>query len=345
MVKQSMQSIKLYNSKQRKLLYVLVCLTWLLCMQALAHDARPVVVNINEALPDIFQAEVKVPPTVSSDNLPLVLWPSYCEPADSGATDRALMRCASGMAGQVLALDYPQFNPSLATFFRVTALDGSESTALLAPSDDSWRVPEAMTAARVAGNYLLLGIEHIIGGLDHLLFVLGLLVIARTPRRILLTVTGFTLAHSITLSLSSLGLLSLPIVPVEAAIALSILFLAHEIGQQHKDSLTWRYPLLVSFGFGLLHGLGFASALGEIGLLQNEVLLSLLFFNLGVETGQILFILLIMALVWLLNSLAGKRSGNAGSEVLVRRTDMVAAYVIGVPAAYWFIDRVAQFLL
>lgn len=310
-----------------------------------AHDARPVAVTISEALPGIYQAALKVPPTVTPDNQPVLVWPSNCDAAGSADAGSSLMRCTGGLTGQMLGLDYPQFNPSLATFYRLQALDGSESSAMLAPSEALWQVPAEMTAARVARNYLLLGIEHIIGGLDHLLFVLGLLVIARTPRRILLTVTGFTLAHSITLSLSSLGLLVIPIVPVEAAIALSILFLAHEISRQQKDSLTYRFPLLVSFGFGLLHGLGFASALGEIGLVQSEILISLLFFNLGVEAGQILFIFAIMALVYLLQTLARSAPVMRTGNVATRRIDLLAAYVIGVPAAYWFIDRVAQFLL
>ena len=201
-------------------------------------------------------------------------------------------------------------------------------------------MPEAMTSLQVIKQYTLLGGEHIIGGYDHLLFVLGLLVIARTPRRILLTVTGFTLAHSITLSLSALGYVRVPIAPVEATIALSIVFLAHEISRQQFDSLTYRFPLLVAFGFGLLHGLGFASALGEIGLVREEAMLSLLFFNIGVEIGQLLFIATVAALVLT----ASRVLPVATRSLLVRRrTDLVAAYLIGIPSAYWLIDRVVQF--
>jgi hypothetical protein len=202
-----------------------------------------------------------------------------------------------------------------------------------------------MTGARVAIQYLRLGIEHIIGGYDHLLFVLGLLIIAGTGKRILLTVTGFTLAHSITLSLSALGVVTIPIVPVEATIALSIVFLAHEISQPKKDGLTWRYPMLVSFGFGLLHGLGFASALGEIGLVQNEILLSLLFFNLGVETGQLLFIAAIMLLVLGMQKMFHVHRTNNSGAFLARRAELFIAYVIGIPAAYWLIERVAPLVM
>ena len=315
----------------------------LVCANALAHDARPVAVTITEALPGIYQATLRVPPTVEAGNVPVLVWPASCAAAGD---DSALVRCAGGLTGRQFTLDYPVFNPSLATYYRLEALDGAVSSSMLAPNEEAWTVPAAMTRSRIAGDYLVLGVEHIIGGLDHLLFVLGLLVIARTPKRILLAVTGFTLAHSITLSLSSLGLINIPIVPVEAAIALSILFLAHEISRQQADSLTYRYPMLVSFSFGLLHGLGFASALGEIGLARNEVFISLLFFNLGVEAGQVLFILAVVGLVLLVGR-AARRQGQpavARSEGVARRMDLLASYVIGVPSAYWLIERVAQFL-
>jgi hypothetical protein len=140
--------------------------------------------------------------------------------------------------------------------------------------------------------------------------------------------------------LSALGYVRVPIAPVEATIALSIVFLAHEISRQQFDSLTYRFPLLVAFGFGLLHGLGFASALGEIGLVREEAMLSLLFFNIGVEIGQLLFIATVAALVLT----ASRVLPVATRSLLVRRrTDLVAAYLIGIPSAYWLIDRVVQF--
>lgn len=314
----------------------------LLCLapSTLAHDARPVAVSLSEELEEVYRLDLAVPPSVEADNQPRIVWPENCAPLGEGTTAAQVMRCAGGLEGRELHLDYPLFNPSLSAFFRLTSLDGGVSTALLPPSGKGWQVPLAPTGGGVALQYFQLGIEHILGGPDHLLFVLGLLVIAGTGPRILLTVTGFTLAHSLTLSLSALGKLSLPIVPVEAAIALSILFLAVEISRGRKDSLSYRYPLLVSFGFGLLHGLGFASALGEIGLVPNELTVSLLFFNLGVEAGQIAFILALLALLWLL----GKSLLRwVPAQVLQARAQLLAAYVIGVPSAYWLIERVAQF--
>ena len=311
-----------------------------------AHDARPVAVTITESLPGVFQARVQVPDTVEADNQPDLVWPVSCIAAAGTAPRGASsMVCAGGLEGAVFSLDFPLFNPSLASFYRLELLDGTGGTAMLAPTQPQWTVPPAMTATRVALQYLQLGGEHILGGMDHLLFVLGLLVIARSTRRILLTVTGFTLAHSITLSLSALGMVHIPIVPVEAAIALSIVFLAHEISQHQRDSFTYRFPLLVSFIFGLLHGLGFASALGEIGLVENEILLSLLFFNLGVEAGQVLFIAGVLLLVFAVQQLSRKlaQQDYCSSQRVLRAVDMGAAYLIGVPAAYWMMERVAQF--
>lgn len=312
-----------------------------------AHDARPVVVTIEEQLPLAYQYSIRVPETVEANNMPSVVWPESCSaqilksaPEFSGGS----VICNEKIFGQFLSLEYPFFNPSLASFFRLSNLDGNTATAMLTPMDDGWEVPEEATTGSVAREYLALGIEHILSGFDHLLFVLGLLVIARTLKRILWTVTGFTLAHSITLSLSALGLVTIPIVPVEAVIALSIVFLAFEISRQDKNSLTYRYPLIVSFGFGLLHGLGFASALGEIGLVQNEILASLLFFNLGVEAGQVAFILVFCIALWILGKAT---SGKAlfAEVTTAQRADMLAAYVIGIPSSYWLIERVTSFVL
>lgn len=313
---------------------------------AFAHDARPVVVEITEQLTGALQFTIRVPDTVEAGNQPAVAWPDGCEEQVSQTVpggSSGIVGCDASLHGKSLTLDYPFFNPSLATYYRYTTRDGGTMTAMLTPTTPVWEIPLEPTAGNVAKQYLSLGMEHIIGGLDHLLFVLGLLVIARTVKRILWTVTGFTIAHSITLTLSALGLVSIPIVPVEAAIALSILFLAFEISRDHRNSLTYRYPLIVSFSFGLLHGLGFASALGEIGLVPSEILVSLLFFNLGVEVGQVAFILAVVAGLWVLQR-GLLRRGPLAEALTVSRMELLAAYVIGIPAAYWLIDRVAQFL-
>lgn len=323
-----------------------VCLA-LASVAVAAHDARPVVVALTEQLPGVFQFAIKAPDTVEANNLPGVAWPANCAQqsvqAGRGVTTGSVV-CENGLFGRALSLDYPYYNPSLATFFRLDTLDGASMTAMLTPTKPVWDIPEEPTAANVAVQYLRLGVEHIIGGPDHLLFVLGLLIIAGTLKRILWTITGFTIAHSITLSLSALGFVNIPVPPVEAGIALSIVFLAFEISRDHRGSLTYRYPLIVSFTFGLLHGLGFASALGEIGLVPSEILVSLLFFNVGVEVGQIAFILAVTGVLWCLKQLVRYRQDIMG-DLTLRRLEYAASYLIGIPASYWLVDRVAQFLL
>ena len=166
-------------------------------------------------------------------------------------------------------------------------------TAVLNTETPEYTVPEIkkMTKADTIITYIILGVEHILVGLDHLLFVACLVYISGSRKKLLLTITGFTVAHSITLILAATDTLVIPIAPVEAVIALSIVFLAWEIAKNNKNSLSLKYPILVSSSFGLLHGFGFASVLAEIGLPQNEKLLALLCFNIGVEVGQVLLFL------------------------------------------------------
>jgi hydrogenase/urease accessory protein HupE len=221
-------------------------------------------------------------------------------------------------------------------FARFVWLDGTETTAIARPSQPWLEVVAQRSAWQVAWDYTLLGIDHILSGFDHLTFVLALLLIVSGARRLLITVTSFTLAHSITLAAATLGVLWVPGAPVEATIALSILFLASELVKVNRGqpSLTASYPWIVAFVFGLLHGFGFAGALGDIGLPQNEIPLALLMFNIGVELGQLLFVAFILAIVMILNRL--RREWPAW-------TRQIPAYGIGGIAAFWLIERIAGF--
>ncbi|MFT3925246.1 MAG: HupE/UreJ family protein [Myxococcales bacterium] len=190
----------------------------------------------------------------------------------------------------------------------------------------------------LARAFTLIGVEHIWFGWDHLLFVLGLLWLVRTPRALLWTITSFTLAHSITLSVATLGYRTLPVPPVEAVIALSIVLLAVEVTRQARGAeptLTVRAPWLVAFGFGLLHGFGFASALSEIQIAQAELPSALLFFNVGVELGQLSFVALAWALRWAVTRWAPQRA----RDVLAT----TAQYAMGSVGMYWFVERVTAF--
>ena len=191
----------------------------------------------------------------------------------------------------------------------------------------------------VAHDYLVLGIWHIWAGVDHLLFVTGLLLLANAAA-IALGGTGFTLAHSVTLSLSALGVMRLPVPPVEAIIALSILFVAGEVARPDPESLARRYPLAISSSFGLLHGFGFAAALGDPGLPRNEIAAALLFFNAGVEVGQLAFIVVALALVAVI--FRGTRSAGIHAASL-SQLERISAYCLGIPAAFWFLDRLRAF--
>lgn len=323
--------------------------------EAAAHDARPLSITLVEQTGGVWRGVVRVPPTVEIPNTPTLDWPASCAIRESaplrfaiGST--SLVACPGGIEGLSLGIYYPAFNPSITTLIRVEPVDGLPITAVLPPDELTWVVPPEPTFSGVARDYLVLGFEHILGGIDHLLFVAGLMLLARTARRIVLAVTGFTLAHSITLSLAALGIVRVPIEPVEAMIALSILFLAAEIARNDEASFSRRFPIALSFVFGLLHGFGFASALGEIGLPRGELTAGLLFFNIGVELGQLAFIAVTALAVIVLGriALAGRIAigGETGSgfSALSPRLGLIGAYALGVPAAFWFFERAAAAL-
>ncbi|MBW1832146.1 MAG: HupE/UreJ family protein, partial [Deltaproteobacteria bacterium] len=232
----------------------------------------------------------KVPASMPGGALPYPTLPEGCtadrQPAWqlTGAEylGQQVFRCDAGLSGRIVGIEFPTINPSLSTLYKISLANGEEHLRILKPSETEWTVPDAENRFAVATEYTLLGVEHIWIGIDHLLFVACLLFIARTPRRLLITITGFTVAHSITLALSALDLVRIPTPPVEAMIALSVVFMAWEIAKGNQDSLTHRFPVAVAASFGLLHGFGFAAVLRDIGLPQTELPTALLFFNVGV---------------------------------------------------------------
>lgn len=214
-------------------------------------------------------------------------------------------------------------------------LNGERVTLMLQPDKDSSIIPGETSTFDVVKTYSKLGIEHILLGIDHLLFVLALIIITKGKWRILKTITAFTLAHSITLSLAAMGYVDFPTPPVEAAIALSIVFLAVEIikNLNGKQSLTSKKPWLVAFTFGLLHGFGFAGALADIGLPQLDIPIALAFFNVGVEIGQLAFVLVVLVLAKML-------SLKKDWSLTIRK---IPAYTIGSISVFWVIERIVRF--
>jgi len=220
---------------------------------------------------------------------------------------------------------------------RVKLRDGTEHSAILRSGTSSFTIPEQATRMNLAISYWRMGTIHILEGYDHLLFLLTLLLIVSGIWPLLKTVTAFTLAHSLTLALATLGLLYIPPVPTEAVISLSIVLLAVEVVRKHQGQLTLseRYPWLIAFTFGLVHGLGFAGALSEIGVPRGEVPLALLMFNLGVETGQVMFVVAVSLL------LAGLYRLHSHSALGLARA---TPYAIGGVAMFWTIQRIVLFL-
>ncbi|MGI9589954.1 MAG: HupE/UreJ family protein [Myxococcota bacterium] len=254
----------------------------------------------------------------------------------TAATLRFRLVCEGGPVGRSFGVE--GLGPSRTeAVVRVGLADGRRFQTVLRGDDPPFRVPERQRARDVVGAYLGLGFRHILEGLDHLLFVLALVLLVSPIRRLVWTVTAFTIGHSITLSLATLGFMGLPQGPVEVAIAFSILVLAVEIAdpRPQRSRLLARFPWLVAGLFGLLHGLGFAGALREVGLPQEEIPVALFAFNVGIELGQLAFVLVVLLV------LALTRSWRRAAPVWLAK---VPAYGIGSLAAYWCIQRTAGLL-
>ena len=314
---------------------------------AAAHDGRPLYLELVKSTDNQYQLRWEAPDSVPQNNLPRITPPGNCEASGEtmafhhrgGTVQSQTLTCSGNGWSEGLTISYPRGNPSLSTLARYEG-EGYTTTEVLAPSQATWSPPEAQSWTAVAINYARLGIEHIAEGLDHLLFLACLMWIAGTPRRVLITITGFTLAHSVTLILGALELVRVPIPPLEANIALSILFLAVEIVKGRRNSLTWNYPIAVSSAFGLLHGFGFATALRDIGLPQSDMAIGLLFFNIGVEIGQLLIVGAIALTAVALRLLFADQAWGRWRGVGQRLT----GYLVGIGAALWFISRTLAFI-
>jgi len=339
----------------KRLFVIVALLSAFLACPAHSDVLRPGFLQIRQTGPDTYDLLFKIPSL--GDDLRLGIYVTLPEGThDVGAPravfsngaylERRTIRRAGGLAGQTIAIQGLSAS-STDVLARVETLGGAVQTERLSPSNTSFVVQVTPAAGEVAATYLGLGVEHILFGFDHLLFVLALVVLVRDWHRVAATVTAFTVAHSITLAAATLGFVSVPGPPIEAAIALSIVLVAVEIVNTRRGlpSFTARWPWFVAFCFGLLHGFGFAGALAEVGLPQHAIPVALLFFNFGVEIGQLLFVAAVLCLMWLWRSLASRQPV---SVLLVRGksyiSDVTVAYGIGIIAAYWLIERVTAFL-
>lgn len=248
--------------------------------------------------------------------------------------------CKGGLGGGTILIDGLE-NTKTDVLVRYT-LDpgGAPQVRRLTAAGPSFVIPAPQGAGAVFASYLRFGTDHILHGADHLLFVLALLLLIRRPGRLVAAITAFTVAHSLSLGMATLGWIVVPAPPVEATVALSIVVLAAELAHPpgQRQRMTERFPWIVSFGFGLLHGLAFAGALIEAGLPRGDVPLALLAFNLGVEAGQLMFIGGVLA-IGLLVARLGRGGLLARDSGLLRAT----AYGIGTLASFWMFERIAQF--
>ena len=273
---------------------------------------KPILLNTTVELDPIFSDECQVsdfaPPQVG--NVALIYhWKLDCDLGQSSIVIDGLLFSHTDV---LVSLD---------------KLDGDNESYVLRPTNPSLNLKEESPSSL---TYFIIGIEHLVFGIDHVLFVIGLFLFIREPIALIKTITAFTVSHSITLALSVLELVKLDQGPVEAVIALSIFFLARELVQEEskRSRLTRGRPWIMAFVFGLLHGLGFAGALADIGLPKDDLWLSLLLFNVGIEAGQVAVILVLAVLAWILSRLGWQTLFNKG-----------AAWSMGCLATYWTLDR------
>lgn len=308
-----------------------------------AHEIRPAYLQIDQVGADRYNILWRTP-LFSGRRLPVVLrFPddvrNLTEPAEQVLPDsfveRRVVEAPGGLAGKRIDLVGLQATITDA-LVRTTLSDGSVSTTLVRPSQPWVEIPASQGTLDVVSVYLWQGVEHILFGFDHLLFVAALMLLVRDWRMLVKTITAFTVAHSITLSLATFGLVTPASLPVEAMIALSIVLAASEAVrlQRGGSSLATQWPWIVAFAFGLLHGFGFAGALKDLGLPSGDVPLALFSFNVGVEIGQLLFVAVLMVAVYALRQIF----------TLPRRAPVAGAYAVGAVAAFWSVERIFTIL-
>jgi len=312
------------------------------------HALQPGYLELRLIDKDLYAVVWKTPATRGRPMAISAQLPENCDPRTpvqpiwNGAAyvARWTANCPGGLEGGLIHIDGLD-QTSTDVLVRFDFADGVNQAHRLTAGDPSFTVPTQPSRLEVVRTYFLLGVEHILSGIDHLAFVLALLLLVRGVRRVVVTVTAFTLAHSLTLAGATLGFVNMPGPPVEAVIALSIVFVASEIihSRRGKPGLTERYPWVVAFTFGLLHGFGFAGALAQIGLPRTSIPIALLFFNVGVEVGQLLFITSVFAAIALAQQITRRITVPQPAWAWA-----VPPYAIGSLAAFWVIQRIAAFI-
>jgi hydrogenase/urease accessory protein HupE len=320
---------------------VLAVVSWFAAGMASAHEIRPAVLQITQRdvhrydilwkQPVNGEVAVHLEPRLSGGALDLEPNLVTVTPAFALKVWKNISDEGQPLDGQTVRVDGLE-RTITDVLVNVTLSDGRSVQEFLKPQHNSVRLDLSVRAAPPAGAYLALGVEHILTGIDHLLFVFGLLLLVGRSWALLKTITAFTIAHSITLAATAFGWLHIRSSVVEALVALSIVVLAVELvrRQRGETGVTSRYPWMIAFLFGLLHGCAFAGALAEVGLPQEHIPLALFLFNVGVEIGQLLFIAAASVVLWLLGRWIHSSPGRGRFAI---------PYAIGVFSSYWFIER------
>ncbi len=327
----------------KKIIFSLIAFV-LFSNHLVADEIKMAYLQVDEHKKDNFSVILKLPIKTNLIIQSKNIFPNNCK--KTSPLNRELVNssylyswnisCKEGIVGKDIEIDNLK-KVTTDLLLQLNLHNNISYTSILSSKKTIYKIPTELSLVEVMSTYLFLGIEHILQGFDHLLFVFALLLIVKNIHQLIWTITAFTLAHSITLGGASLGFISLPPKPIEAVIALSILFLAIEILHQRKgvNGITSRFPWLVSFTFGLLHGFGFAGALTEIGLPEQSITIALLFFNIGVEMGQLIFVSTVLLIGFALKKL------NQNS--LLEKSQIIVIYAIGSLSSFWLIQRVALF--
>ena len=319
---------------------VLTIIALLFARVVIAHESQPGFLELRQLTTDQYEISWRAPlyfgsPHPANLQLPTE-WEIIGNPAQRRTNDSIVhtkLISTSGKSVEGAVISFPGLETTITDIFvRLVRMDGTVMTAIARPTKPQVALRGDRAWHATASEYLFLGFHHILLGIDHLLFVLGLLLIVKGRLMLLKTITSFTIAHSITLGLATLGYAQAPLLPLNTAIALSILFLGPEImrARRGQSSVTIRYPWVVAFIFGLLHGFGFASGLSVSGMPKAELPWALLWFNLGVEGGQILFVVLALGLA---------RSFRVLQIIWPRWALLLPGYTVGSLGAYWTIQR------
>jgi len=309
-----------------------------------ADEIRPAYLEIKQKDIKSFAMLFKVPAKKDERLSIYVQLPTSCSYLNSSSSsfikgayvEHSFFRCKDNIQNKSLTIKgLEKTNTQL--LLRIEFLNKTSQSVILKPTKSTYTIKEDASSTQIIKTYSVLGIEHILMGYDHLLFIFALLLIVRNFSRLLWTISAFTLAHSITMASATLGFVHVSQAPVEAVIALSILFLAIELiyKKESKTSLTFKYPWLIAFIFGLLHGFGFAGALAEIGLPQHAITLALIFFNIGVEIGQLIFVVSVVMF-----SLIFAQYKNILISLQAKK---IMIYIIGSLSSFWLIERLLTF--